>query len=168
MIDPPSWPPLFAGCPVAKIVSGGQTGVDRAALAVAIFLELEHGGWCPQGRRAEDGVIPEIFELKETEATDYAVRTQQNVIDSDGTLILYRQRLRGGTRLTLRLAQSFRRPFFLVDLKAPVDFTDLRHWLIHQNLRVLNVAGPRESSAPGITLQTERFLIDCFREPSQS
>ena len=71
-------------CQLDKIISGGQTGVDRAALDVAIFLEIPHGGWCPLGRRAEDGSIPKTYLLRETPQRDYAVRTEKNIIDSDG------------------------------------------------------------------------------------
>ena len=92
-----------------KIISGGQTGVDRAALDVAVELEIPHGGWCPKGRLAEDGRIPDSYKLRETTSREYAVRTEQNVLDSDGTLILYRESISGGTELTLRLAEKHRR-----------------------------------------------------------
>ena len=78
----------------AKIVSGGQTGVDRGALNAAIALGIEHGGWCPAGRVSEDGTIPSRYEMTETDSADYPTRTQQNVIDSDATLILYEQKLK--------------------------------------------------------------------------
>ncbi len=90
----------------SRIVSGGQTGVDRAALDVAIALGIEHGGWCPRGRLAEDGTIPARYLLRETSSSEYAVRTEQNVIDSDGTLVIYYQRLQRGSLLTYRLAKE--------------------------------------------------------------
>ena len=135
---------------VDRIVSGGQTGVDRAGLDVAIELGIEHGGWCPRGRRAEDGPIPDCYSLKETDSPDYAVRTEQNVIDSDGTLILYFGRLGGGTNLTYQLARKHGRPRFLVDLTDPKSVQEVRRWLVEEAIRVLNVAGPRASQNDGI------------------
>src|SRR5688572_12994856 len=89
---------------VQRIVSGGQTGVDRGALDAAIALGIEHGGWCPRGRLAEDGQIPRRYQLTETKTSKYRERTERNVLDSDGTLILFRALLSGGTELTRRLA----------------------------------------------------------------
>ena len=104
-----------------KIVSGGQTGVDRTALDVAIQLGLEHGGWCPRGRMAEDGRIPECYQLTECAEPDYRLRTEQNVIDSDGTLILFHEPLTGGTRLTRRFARKHIKPY----LPLPLDCGNL-------------------------------------------
>jgi len=143
---------------VRKIVSGGQTGVDRGALDAAIELGIEHGGWCPLGRIAEDGVIPAVYHLQESDSPDYPVRTEQNVIDSDGTLILYRVRLWGGTELTRRLAVKLKKPFLLVDLAQAVDLAAIRQWLVQNEIRVLNVAGPRESNYPDIG-QAARYII---------
>ncbi len=145
---------------VEKIVSGGQTGVDRGALDAAIKLGVPHGGWCPLGRLAEDGTIPTKYQLQQTPSADYPVRTEQNVIDSQGTLILYRDRLFGGTELTRRLCQKHRRPVISVDLSADDDrdVQRVRQWLHDHAIRVLNLAGPRESSSPGIARDTQRFL----------
>jgi hypothetical protein len=147
---------------VDEIISGGQTGVDRAALDVAIFLEIDHGGWCPKNRLAEDGTIPPQYLLQETESRDYAVRTEKNVLDSDGTLILYDGVLKGGTRLTVQLAQRFRRPLLMVDLTENPDATETREWISKHGLRRLNIAGPRESTMPGITELATKFLITVF------
>jgi hypothetical protein len=143
-----------------RIVSGGQTGVDRGALDAAIMLDVPHGGWCPLGRLAEDGRIPSAYQLRETPSPEYPVRTEQNVIDSDGTLILYRHRLFGGTELTRRLCRKHRRPVISVDLNADgdQDIQRVRQWLQGDEIRVLNVAGPRESSSPGIARETKQFL----------
>ena len=103
-----------------KIISGGQTGVDRGALDAAMELGIPHGGWCPRGRTAEDGRIPDRYQLRETDSPDYSFRTEQNVLDSDATLILYRGRIAGGTELTLRLARQHGRPHLVVDLDAAV------------------------------------------------
>ncbi len=142
----------------AKIVSGGQTGVDRAALDVAIELGIAHGGWCPRGRLAEDGRIPARYLLTETDSPDYPVRTERNVLDSDATLILCRGRPAGGTELTLRLARRHGRPALVVDLAAKPDAGKVRRWLARHARGALNVAGPRESQSPGIAAEAAEFL----------
>ncbi len=143
---------------IKKIISGGQTGVDRSALDVALALGIPCGGWCPKGRRAEDGRIPAHYPLTETTAKDYRVRTRRNVRDSDGTLILTRGSLSGGTALTLRLAMEMAKPSLVVDLARRPRVRDVRVWLAAHRIRVLNVAGPRESNQPGICLQAKKFL----------
>lgn len=147
-----------------QIVSGGQTGVDRGALDAAIALGIDHGGWCPRGRLAEDGEIPERYKLCETESPRYSVRTRQNVVDSSGTLILCHGPLQGGTELTYRLAQQCAKPCCAVDFSESFDTDKVRHWLRSDKVRILNVAGPRESSCPGIAARTCRFLIDVLQE----
>ena len=149
---------------VECIVSGGQTGVDRAALDAAQELDLPHGGWCPRGRLAEDGVIPDCYHLTETESADYPVRTERNVLDSDGTLIIYRRRLMGGTDLTRRLAVKHRKPCCLVDLGQDTGTERVRRWLARHRIRVLNVAGPRESTAPGLGPAAVQFLTDLLAD----
>jgi hypothetical protein len=142
-----------------RIVSGGQTGVDRAALDVALERNIEHGGWCPLGRRAEDGRIPERYRLRETYSRDYGVRTLQNVLDSDATLILHRGPLRGGTRLTAELARQHGKPVMTVDLgDGSKRISTVRQWLTGNCIATLNIAGPRESQAAGITAQAADFL----------
>ena len=148
-----------------KIVSGGQTGVDRAALDVALALEILHGGWCPKGRRAEDGRIPDQYQLQESDARDYSVRTEQNVIDSDATLILFRSKVTGGTRLTQHLASKHAKPQMRIDLQQAdsqqqleIAETSISGWLTEHKVKVLNIAGPRESSNPGIHRQAMDFL----------
>ena len=149
---------------VRRIVSGGQTGVDRSALDAAIELRIDHGGWCPRRRLAEDGTISPHYGLVETESTEYPVRTERNVVDSDGTLILFRDRLVGGTQLTQRLAARHDRPCHLVDLAQTTDVQPVRRWLAENEIRVLNVAGPRESSSPGISLEALCFLKDLLSD----
>jgi len=141
-----------------KIVSGGQTGVDRGALDAAIELGIPHGGWCPRGRLAEDGRIPGRYRLSETDSPEYPVRTERNVLDSDATLILYCGRLSGGTELTLRLAEKHEKPCLVVDLDDPPDFDAARRWLAETGPGTLNVAGPRESQSPGIAARAIQFL----------
>lgn len=135
---------------VDRIVSGGQTGVDRAGLDVAIRHGIPHGGWCPRERLAEDGAVPARYDLRETASWDYAERTEKNVIDSDGTLILNAGKLNGGTLLTREFAKEHGRPWLVVDLEDGLDTDAVREWLRSRGIRVLNIAGPRESKRPGI------------------
>jgi hypothetical protein len=143
---------------LSRIVSGGQTGVDRAALDVALELGLPCGGWCPRGRRAEDGPIPERFPLRETASASYPPRTARNVRDSDGTLILFRGRPDRGTALTIRLAEHHDRPLLVLDLATRPEPAAVRRWMEEHQVLVLNVAGPRESSQPGIGEEAACFL----------
>ena len=145
---------------LARIVSGGQTGVDRAALDVALALGFECGGWCPKGRRAEDGAIDRRYPLVESETDAYAERTRLNVRDSDGSLILTRGRPTGGTALTLTLARTLGRPSMVVDLAAAAAPApdEVAAWIAAAGIRVLNIAGPRESTAPGIRDEAAAFL----------
>jgi hypothetical protein len=139
---------------IEKVVSGGQTGVDRAALDVALELGLETGGWIPRGRRAEDGRVPDSYRgLIESDAEAYETRTELNVRDSDATLILTQGPAEGGTALTARVAARLRKPRLVVDLAeaTPEECAGrVREWLASSRPRVLNVAGPRASEAPGI------------------
>lgn len=142
------------------IVSGGQTGVDRAALDVARLLGLASGGWCPKDRRAEDGPIDRRYSLRESASRGYAVRTRLNVRDSDGTLVLTRGPARNGTALTIRLARRLRRPVLVVNLVSArhPEVRAIRHWLRRSRVAVLNVAGPRESRSPGVYGLAAAFL----------
>jgi putative molybdenum carrier protein len=151
-----------------EVVSGGQTGVDRAALDTALALGLPCGGWCPRGRRAEDGAVPDRYPLRETPSAAYPERTEWNVRDSDGTLVLHRGRLRGGTALTLRLARRYRRPAVAVDLAATPAAAPVRRWLERERIGRLNVAGPRESEQPGIHDQAAAFLREVFARPEEA
>jgi hypothetical protein len=133
---------------VRKVVSGGQTGVDRAALDVALTLGLERGGWCPKGRLAEDGRIPDAYPLQETPTADYAERTELNVRDSDGTLILTIGPPLGGTAYTIQCAQQLQKPYFVIDLLQNPAVEEVKRWLTEQRIATLNVAGPRQSQQP--------------------
>ena len=142
-----------------KIISGGQTGVDRAALDFAIRHGREHGGWCPRGRLAEDGVIPPVYQLRETESAEYDERTEKNVLDSDATLIVTRERkLSGGTAFTKTCAEQHGRPLLVVCERDGVSRSAaaLSKFLKRNKVHTLNVAGPRESQAPGIG----KFVIE--------
>jgi hypothetical protein len=142
----------------SKIVSGGQTGVDRAALDAALELGLMSGGWCPKGRRAEDGPIEARYPLKETDSRNYAIRTEKNILDSDGTLILTWGLPKGGTALTLRLSRKYKKPYLLIELSIERETYSVLEWGITNHIRILNVAGPRESEAPGIQRMTKELI----------
>lgn len=135
-----------------KIVSGGQTGVDRGALTAALAAGAECGGWCPEGRLSEDGPIPAGYPVMELPGAGYRERTLQNVLDSDGTAIIHDGELEGGTRLTRVLCERHGRPSVLIDASAlsgdqAVDA--LVEFVSSNGLGVLNVAGPRASKWPG-------------------
>lgn len=144
------------------VVSGGQTGVDRAALDAALALGLPIGGWCPAGRRAEDGPLPAGYPLTPTPSGNEAVRTELNLRDSDATLVLYRGEVGGGTRLTVQLARRLGRPLLLRDLDHPIVVAELTAWLRINHVLVLNCAGPRESERPGIQAQAQALLTEIF------
>jgi len=144
-----------------RVVSGGQTGVDRAALDWAIAAGLPQGGACPKGRKAEDGVIPDCYQLIETPSAQYNVRTHRNMMDADATLILNLGELGGGTRLTAYLCQKTGKPCRVVQLDGEDIDTDVlgtREWLQANAVTSLNVAGPRESKRPGAYAAARRFL----------
>ncbi len=143
-----------------KMVSGGQTGVDRAALDTARPLGLRSGGWCPRGRIAEDGRLPLRYCLVETPSQGYGQRTEWNVRDSDATLIINRGRLDGGTLATARYArQAHAKPLYIVEIGRRIRRERFRAWLARHRVRVLNVAGPRESKRPGIYREARRVLL---------
>jgi hypothetical protein len=142
----------------AKIISGGQTGVDRAALDVALELGLPCGGWCPRGRRAENGPIPDRYPLQETASDVYPERTRRNVQEADATLVLLRGEARGGTALTIELAAKHRKPCLVVDLDDPSGLGQVRAWAETYHVQVVNVAGPRESESRRIHDQAVQFL----------
>jgi Circularly permutated YpsA SLOG family len=148
---------------LVRIVSGGQTGVDRAALDAAITVGIQHGGWCPKGRRSEDGKIPAKYQVRETESSDYAQRTERNVLESDGTLILYRLRLQRGTLLTSQLAIRHVKPVLRIRLDRPISIDRIVKWINNHAIKVMNVAGPRASSHPEIHQQAYDALIKLFQ-----
>ena len=150
-----------------RIISGGQTGVDRAALDFAIRNGNEHGGWCPQGRLAEDGVIPPNYRLRETDSAEYDERTEKNVLDADATLIVVRHReLSGGTAFTKTCAEQHGRPSLVVCERdgVLVSAAALSKFLKENKVRTLNVAGPRESQAPGLTKFVMEMLEAALRK----
>jgi hypothetical protein len=149
---------------VARIVSGGQTGVDRAALDAALELGLPCGGWCPQGRLAEDGIIAVHYPLQETPTADYPQRTQWNVRDSDGTLVLTIGPPLRGTAFTIEVAGRLNKPCLVLDLDYQPGIAIIHHWVKAHDVQILNVAGPRESTYPGIYARAKKFLIAVMAE----
>ena len=139
---------------IKKIISGGQTGVDQAALQVAIDLGLDHGGWCPPGRVCEKGKIPERFKLKETPAdrsekapeVPRSLRTEWNVRDSDGTLVLVPKADGAGlgTQFTVQAALSLNKPHMIIEMKENVSPEKVMEWISENHIKILNVAGPAE------------------------
>jgi hypothetical protein len=132
-----------------KILSGGQTGVDRATLDACLENQFPCGGWCPKGRLAEDGTIDLKYPLKEAETSSYDYRTRLNVINSDGTLIIAQEKLSGGTQLTLQTVTELNKP---VLVSVPANQTDevaeirkIQQWINENNILILNIAGPRKS-----------------------
>ena len=162
-------PATKSGVTIARIVSGGQTGGDRGGLDAAIWYKLPHGGWCPKGRRAEDGVIPARYQLQETKSKDYLARTEANVVDSDATLIFSYGDLEGGSLKTAEFAKKHGKPWLHVDLsksnrQQAVDA--VVQWLKSSCPAecVLNVAGSRESKSPGIRGVVKARLIDVISQ----
>ena len=134
-----------------KIISGGQTGADRAALDVAIKHNIPLGGWIPKGRLAEDNPLPDRYHLREMPTSSNSACTERNVIDSDGTLIVSHGKLAGGSDLTRKFASLHGRSWLHIDLSR-TDHTDaavkVKEWLVQEEIEVLNVAGPRASKDP--------------------
>lgn len=137
--------------PLRKIVSGGQTGVDRGALDAALESHFPCGGWCPPGRLAEDGVIPARYPLTELERGGYRERTVRNVLDSDATAILFQGEIEGGTGHTRQCCLESGKPLLLIDAarKSTIDAAaEISAFIAREDIAVLNVAGPRSSKWP--------------------
>ena len=147
--------------PITKIISGGQTGADQAALDVAIELGIPHGGWIPKGRLTERGHLSEVYKLEEMPTASYPKRTEQNILDSHGTLIISHGKLTGGSALTKKLANKHDRPFLHIDLDATNAFAAVKaisYWVSKHDIEVLNVAGPRSSKEPKIYDEVKKVL----------
>jgi hypothetical protein len=154
----------------SKIISGGQTGADRAALDVAITQKIPCGGWCPADRRAEDGAIPDRYPLTPLPNAGYRQRTRQNVIDSDGTVILAFGKLTGGSRATAGYARQFHKPLLVIDadMTKPRDAAILiAVFLLRHRIHVLNIAGPRASGQPAIYGYVCEVLTPLLSKPKR-
>ena len=159
-----------------EIISGGQTGVDLAALDTASVFGIHCGGWCPKGRINEEGTIHKKYELKEihgdynTDKENYDARTKANIKDSDGTLIFVPSyplppAIQDGTLLTISEAKKQKKPFLIIDLSRPASegIVSISDWIETHAIVTLNIAGPRESTCPGIYKQTTSFLLEMFQ-----
>lgn len=150
-----------------KIISGGQTGADRGGLDAALHLGLERGGWCPKGRRAEDGVIPESYPLSEHESSDYPPRTYANVKESDATVIFTLGPLERGSELTRFFCEKQNKPWLHLNLKefdSKQAASRLKFFLKKNMVGTLNVAGNRESRSPGIRARVEEVVLMAAQE----
>ena len=143
------------------IVSGGQNGVDRAALDAAMSLNIPVGGWCPKGRRAEDGPIPDSYPLVETKCNKYRTRTRWNVRDSDATLILCDGEPTGGTALTITFCEQLNKPFLVVSPHSS-DFESVLAWINDHKINILNVAGPRARENASVYQPAHDWLKQVF------
>ena len=136
---------------ITKIISGGQTGADQAALDAAIKLGVPHGGWIPKGRLTEDGTLPDKYQLIEMPTKDYPARTEKNILESDGTLILSHSKLTGGSKLTEKLCKQLKKPCLHIDHTDKVFseiVSNIHSWALGNSIETLNVAGPRASKDP--------------------
>lgn len=162
---------------IAKIVSGGQTGADRGALDAAIGAGIPHGGYCPKGRIAEDGEIPEEYLMTEMHTDDYVARTEANVVDSDATLVLTHGAAAGGSLKTIEFALKYDRPWHHLDLNVGThnrQVEEVLDWLEGRSdsgsrehrvpeTVILNVAGTRASADATIEDVTMHVLWDVLR-----
>lgn len=145
-----------------SIISGGQTGVDRAALDVALKLKIQCSGWCPKGRLAEDGIISALYPLTETKSNKPEARTEQNVIDADATLILTKEyQLDKGSQYTIEMCKKHNKPVLVLNLEnqSEVLSETFIKWLSKFQVKTLNIGGPRESNIPGIYNSSKELLL---------
>ena len=146
-----------------KIISGGQTGADRAGLDAALEAGIPVGGRCPKGRLGEDDPVPSTYPLTELKSASYPARTEKNVRDSDGTLVLNIGRLTGGTKKTVEYADKHGKPCLVVQLDQPCEPGAVSSWIREHGIKVLNIAGPRESKCPGLHDKVLEYLGQLFR-----
>jgi predicted Rossmann-fold nucleotide-binding protein len=146
-----------------KIISGAQTGVDRAALDAAIDQGIDHGGWCPNGRLAEDGIISDKYNLIETPSSRYDERTEWNVRDSDATLIITFHEPSGGTAYTIRMCGKHNKPCLIVRVDDDKIVSNAIDWIGTHKIETLNIAGPRESTCPGIYQKVLAVMGNLFQ-----
>jgi hypothetical protein len=148
---------------IKKIISGGQTGADQAALDTAIRWNIPHGGWLPRGRLTEAGRLPDRYQMQEMPTDSYAARTERNVIDSDGTLIISHGPLTDGSKYTKEMAQKHNRPFLHIDLNETDIPNAARHvynWIADTRIKTLNTAGSRASNDPSIYQSVVHLLTN--------
>ena len=136
---------------ITKIISGGQTGADRAGLDAALWHGFPHGGWCPKGRKAEDGLIARQYQLKETPSANYLQRTEWNVRDSDGTIVFtFAPEISGGSKRTLEFSHQHKKPCLHISRRDYDPEVLVQKFIAEHGIKLLNIAGSRESKEPGI------------------
>jgi hypothetical protein len=146
-----------------KIVSGGQTGADRAALDWALSRDIECGGWCPKDRKAEDGEIAEKYPLMETPSASYSQRTEWNVRDTDGTVVLsIAPVLNGGSKKAVEFALQYNKPCLHIHSGQSEAVQSLREFIGDNEIATLNVAGPRASEEPDVGEFVGKVLAQAF------
>jgi len=151
---------------IKKIISGAQSGVDRTALDFAIKYYIPHGGWIPKGRIAEDGPLPDKYQLQEMPTTSYPKRTEQNVIDSDDTLIFSRGKPTGGTKYTGKMVQKHKKQLIHIDLNLETSYDAayrILSWIEYNHINILNVAGSRASKDPAIYIDIFKILDMAYK-----
>ena len=151
---------------IEKIISGGQTGADRAALDFALKFSIPHGGWIPKGRIVEDGSLPEKYQLQEMPTSSYPKRTEQNVIDSDGTVIFSRGKPTGGTDYTRKMVLRHKKKLVHIDLKLQTSYDaayEILSSIEFHHIKILNVAGPRASKDPAIYNDVFKILDMAYK-----
>ena len=147
---------------ISKIISGAQSGVDRAALDFALKFNIPHGGWIPKGRLAEDGPLPNKYQLKEMPTASYPKRTEQNVIDSDGTVIFSRGKPTGGTDYTRKMVLIHKKQLVHIDLNLKTSYDAayrIISWIEFYHIKILNVAGPRAAKSRQYTMMHSKYSI---------
>ena len=147
-----------------KIISGGQTGADQAALDFALDYGFKCGGFCPKDRKSERGTIPFKYPLTEMDTENYLERTRKNVVESDGTIIVKDDvDLQGGALNTIKFCKGFSKPFLVYDVNLdPINYEMFQDWLTQNKIKVLNVSGNRKSESPGIKGETYLLLEKLF------
>ena len=151
---------------IQKLISGDQTGADRAALDVAISFNIAYGGWIPKGRKTEDGTLPDKYQLQEVPTASYPARTEKNVLESDGTVIFPHGLLTGGSKLTQKVAKKHNKPCLHINLNETPGYYAvflIRKFLYENNVEILNVAGPRASGDPEIYEEVFDIIKGVYR-----
>ncbi|MCP3873235.1 MAG: hypothetical protein GY699_08800 [Desulfobacteraceae bacterium] len=145
---------------IKKIISGGQTGADIAGIDAAISCNIPYGGWLPKGRKAENGIVPEKYtDFQVMTRGGYPKRTEQNIIDSDGTIIFTYGKLAGGSSLTKKFAVKNNRPWLHIDLDAEENpVTKIKNWIVDWDIKIVNIAGKSASKAPTIYNQVKAII----------
>lgn len=154
--------------PIVKIISGGQTGADQAGLKAAKHLVIITGGCAPRDYRTDTGnnpgLLKDTYKLAEHSSYDYPPRTRLNIEEADGTIIFAFNTRSPGTRLTIKICYNLAKPCYLVDLNIPVNIKLIINWLKKHDIEVLNVAGNRERSHPGIHDETLNYMFELLSE----